>query len=209
MYEQNARWNSYYSELDPVRRRRMLDELSMTEGDDGANMYRLQLWDARHNSKTGAPAETDRLLFQFVNLVQVYRSTRLFKKSAAKEVKKVFADMHFADAAYYGAAGEKALYWEIRNAAMRYFKTCEGSAYNRALFGLIGSGEVGKRDRVCEDVWQMTRGIALRTGLSEEIRVWNQAVTDAYCQFEGNARAMLEAYEIKEMGKTRKGLGRL
>jgi len=188
-----------------VHRRRMLDELSMLEGDDGANMYRLQLWDARHASKTGTPAETDRLLFQFVNLIQVYRSARLFKRGAAKEVKKVFSEMHFSEAGYYGPAGEKALYWEIRNAAMRYFKTCEGSAYNRSLFGLIGSGEVGKRDRVCEDVWQMTRGLALRTGLDEEIRVWNQAVTDAYSQFEGNARAMLEAYEIKEMGKAKKG----
>ncbi|MBQ3574742.1 MAG: hypothetical protein IJA26_03685 [Clostridia bacterium] len=209
MYELNARWNSYYSEHDPVRRREMLEELFASEEDDGANMYRLQLWDVRHSSKTGSPAETDRLLFQFVNMVQVYRSFYLFKSGAAKEVRKIFRDLHFTEAAHYGAAGEQALYWEIRNAAMRYFKTCEGSSYNRALFGMIPSREKGKRERACGDVWQMTYGVERRTGLAEEIRIWKQAVLDSYYVYENNAQAMLEAFEIKESGKTVKSRNRL
>jgi len=38
MYEQSARLNAYYRESDPARRRKMLDELSMMEADDGANL---------------------------------------------------------------------------------------------------------------------------------------------------------------------------
>jgi len=198
MYEQSARWNTYYGDPDPKWRRRKLDELCMTEPDDGANAYRLRLWEARHLDAKNPGGEVDRFLFQCVNLIQVYRTARMFKKSAAKQAVKAMADMLCSEAAQYGEAGERALYWELRNAAMRYFKTCEGSGYNRGLFGMIASGDGSRRDRICREVWEMSIGLARRTGLEDEMRVWNRAVVDAYSQFEGNAQALLEAYARSE-----------
>ena len=65
--------------------------------------------------------------------------------------------------------GKKALYRELLNAAARYFKTCEASGYNRALFGLIQFGSEGRLDRilpvcVADHAWS---GAAHRAGRAD------------------------------------------
>lgn len=190
MYEQSARWNEYYRELNPSYRRQMLDKLCMTEPDDGANLFRLQLWEQRHRDD-GRDGEVDRFLFQCVNLVQAYRTARWFRRSAARQTRKVLQGMLFEEAFLLGEAGERALYWELRNVAARYLKTCEGSGYNRAMFGMVASGDASRSERICREIWEMTRGLAARTGLENEMRIWNQAILDAYSMFDGNAEARM------------------
>ena len=190
MFEQGPCWDAFYRELDPGKRRRMLEELIQAEPDDGANRYRQMLLEARHGAKK-AGAEVDRFLFQFVNLVQLYRSSKLFRGSARRETEKMMRELLWTEAAQYGEAGERALYWELRNAAMRYFKTCEGSLYNRALFGMVPSSDAGRKERVSKEVWQMTDGICGRTGLDAEMMLWKRAVLDAYCQFDSDGPGRL------------------
>ncbi|MBR6766625.1 MAG: hypothetical protein IKM02_01605 [Clostridia bacterium] len=175
----------------------MLEDLFRSEPDDGANRYRLLLFNARHGDKKKSPGELDRFLFQFVNLIQIYRSSRYFRKGAKREVQKLMREFLWNEAVQYGEAGERALYWELRNAAMRYLKTCEGSGYNRGLFGITSSGEVSRRDRICREIWQITQGLSERTGLEEELRIWNRAVTDAYCASDSTAADRLAAFEQK------------
>jgi len=194
MYEQNAQWNEYYRELSPERRRRMLGEMSAQ--DDGANAFRLRLWEARHGGSGGA--EVDRFLFQFVSLPQTYYSASVFKKSAAREVEKAMRSLLTEEAVRQGESGERALYWEIRNAAARYFKTCESAGYNRGLFGMPASGDAGRKNRVCRDVWQMTLGLEARTGMKEALRIWNRAVLDEHARFDPDGPALLETYKSKK-----------
>lgn len=195
MYEQSSGWKAYYCEPDPKKRRKMLDELFETEPDDGANMYRLRLWEARYLDPKHPGAEVDRFLFQFVNMIQLYRTARLYRKSAIRQITRAFQEMLFSEAAACGAAGEGALYWELRNAAARYLKTCEASGYNRAVFGMVPSSDFGRRNRVCQEIWEMTRGLAARTGMEQEMQLWNRAVLDAYSQFDYSAQGRLAAYE--------------
>lgn len=195
MYEQSARWNAFYAEPNPVRRREMMDELFRTEPDDGANRYRRLLFNVRHGDGKNNRGELDKFLFQFVNMVQIYKSSKFFRRSAKREVQKLMHEFLWKDASMYGEAGERALYWELRNAALRYLKTCEGSGYNRALFGMMASGEEGRKERVCREIWQMTTGLSARTELGEELRIWNRAVTDAYIASDSSAYERLAAYK--------------
>lgn len=195
MYRLSGAWYSFYSEPDPMRRRRMLKELLLSEADDGANQYRLLLFNVRYGDETKNSSELDRFLFQFVNMVQVYRSARIFRKNARREVEKLMKQLLWSDAMRYGEAGKNALYWELRSAAMRYFKTCESSGYNRGLFGMVASGDASRKDRICRDVWQMTTGLTERCGLQEELDIWNRAVTDAYYAYDGSAYERLKAYK--------------
>lgn len=195
MYRLSGAWHSFYSEPDPMRRRRMLQELLLSETDDGANQYRLLLFNARHGDEKKNSSELDRFLFQFVNMVQVYRSARIFRKNARREAEKLMKELLWADAARYGEAGECALYWELRNAAMRYFKTCESSGYNRGLFGMVASGDDSRKDRICREIWQMTTGLTERCGLQSELSIWNRAVTDAYYAYDGGAYERLRDYQ--------------
>ena len=194
MYEQSARWNEYYRELEPRRRRELLDRLCMTEPDDGANEYRQLLYRARHVDEKQPGHEVDRFLFSCLSFAQLWSSARMFKKSARREVERSLKEMLADGAAEYGEAGERALYWEIRNAAARYLKTCENTGYNRALFGLIASGDESRADRVCRDVWRMTEGLAERLNLGDQLRVWNRAVRDAYFMSDPGGQRRFEEY---------------
>lgn len=200
MYEQPAKWNECYSELDPKKRREMLETLCMTEPDDGANEYRLRLYKVRHiDEKSGR--EVDRFLFQCVNFIYLYNSSRLFRRSAEKEIRRTFKELLFEEASIYGEAGERALYWEIRNTALRYLSTCNAPGYNRAFFGLVRSNESGRKERICKDIWRMSRGLAQRVGLKDYMRVWNDAVVHAYlASYEGGA-ALLSVYASKTGSK--------
>ena len=181
MYEQSARWNEYYRELEPKERRRLLGVLMETEADDGANGFRLKLYDLRYRDEKKPDRMVDRYLFQCVNLAQLYNSSGIFKKGAKKEVERVFTDLIPAGQAHdLGEAGERALYWEIRNAAALYFKTCLDPSYHRSLFGLMRSGDVNRMEQMCGDTWKMSTGLMQRTGLEEQMRIWKDAVLHSF-----------------------------
>jgi len=191
MYEQSARWNEYYRELEPERRRKLFDELTMTEPDDGANEYRLALFKARYEDEKTPGRYVDRFLFQCVNFGQVYKSARIFRKGAKREIEKTVREvMLFDGAPAYGEAGERALYWELRNAAARYFKTCTSPEYGRALFGLLKSGDVNRKERMCRDAREMSADLSERLGLARELRIWNEAVRDSWFAYEPDAEKL-------------------
>ena len=194
MYEQSAGWNAYYRDDDPVYRRRQLDERCMLEPDDGANRFRLWLYEARYVDPAQPGRSVDRFLFQCVNFVQLYNSARIFRRGAAKEVRASLAMMGFEEAGKYGEAGERALYWELRNAVSRYFKTCESSGYRRGVFGLVGAGE-GRLEHVCRDAWPMSLGLSRRAGLTGEMALWNRAVRDSHSLLDAGAAGRFDALE--------------
>ena len=200
MYEQTARWNEYYRELEPARRRTMLSALCASEPDDGANAFRQALLEARHGGDRPGGREQDRFLYLCVSFVPLCQSARLFRRSAAKEIEAAMKLLRLGEALALGEAGEKALYWEIRNAAARYFKTCEGAGYNRALFGMMASGDEGRLDRICRDVWQMTDGLAWRARMEARMALWCRAVKDAYAVTDGGAARRLAKYADKMRG---------
>ena len=164
------------------------------EADDGANEYRKRLFDKRHTDPRDPGHEVDYMLFMCVNFIQLYKSARVFKSGSRKEVLSAMKDLGFNEAGQYGGAGREALVQEIRNAAARYFRTCESSGYNRRLFGLMSSGEDNRRERMCRDAWQMSEGLAGRTGLQEEMAEWNRGILDAYAETPGGSREAFRAY---------------
>ena len=180
MYEQAAGWREYYLELEPAKRRLMLDELCASGPDDGANEYRRRLFEARYVDEKQPGRAVDHMLFMCVCFMQLCQSARLFKGGAIREIRSSMSKMCFDLAGQYGEAGTGALYWEIRNAAARYLSTCSSPSYNRRLFGLAASREEKRADRVARDIWQMTVGLSRQTGLDREMALWNQAVSDAY-----------------------------
>lgn len=197
MIEQSANWDAYYREPDPQKRRGMLDLACASEPDDGANAYRRALFDARHADAKNPGRTVDRMLFLCVSFVQMYQSARMFRKGTARDVRRSLSELRFDEAARYGEAGERALYWEIRNAAARFLSTCQSPGYNRGLFGMRPSGEEGRRERIARDIWQMSAGLAGRTGLGEELALWNRAVLDAYCQTDARALERFDACAAK------------
>ena len=190
MVDLSAAWAEYYRELQPTRRREMLAALCENEPDDGANAYRRLLLDARHTDPRDPGREVDRMLFMCVSFIQLCQSARLFRRGAAKDARRAMSEMRFDEAITYGEAGEKALYWEIRNAAARYLSTCLSPGYNRGLFGLAPSRDAGRQERIARDIWSMTDGLARRAGLEAEMALWARAVRDSYIRAGGDEAAL-------------------
>lgn len=179
MYEQNEKWTEYYRELDPGKRKELLEDLCQTEADDGANPYRRFLYEIRYTDPKDPEKEVDRFLFQCVNIAQMYRTSRFFVGRTRKELQKILEDLGFTKASDYKEAGEKALYWEIRNAAARYFQSCRGSEYRRIL-GILSASEASRMGQMTMDAWQMSRGAAARLGMEEELDLWCRAIIDEH-----------------------------
>ena len=95
MFEQSARWNEYYRELKPAKRRAMLDELCASEPDDGANEYRRRLFEARHVDLKAPGRPVDRMLFMCVCFMQLCQSSRLFRGGAIREVRRSMNELRF------------------------------------------------------------------------------------------------------------------
>lgn len=112
-----------------------------------------------------------------------------------REVERALKGMLYDEAGRYGAAGEQALYWELRNMAARYFQSCADPGYNRGVFGLVSSDEAGRRARMARDAWQIARGLAGKLGLEARLGLWSQAVLDAYREVEPDADERLRACE--------------
>lgn len=190
-------WAEYYRETEPKRRKEILEQNCETEADDGANAYREQLFEARHTDRKRPGHEVDLMLFMCVNFIQLYKSARMFRGSAVKEIRATMKELALDQADAYGEAGREARYGEMYNAAARYFKTCESPGYNRRLFGLTASGDEGRKSRMCRDAWQMSEGLAARTGMEAELAEWNRAVLDAFAATGGDARDAYQAYSRK------------
>ena len=136
--------------------------------------------DSQNFSASSQKPSVDRYLWQCVNFSQLYDTSRLFKKGKRREVEEFLAEGGYTDAMGAGPNGERALYWEIRNAAKRFFKTCSGSEYRRSLFGLLSPGGEDQKKQMCLDTWKMTMGVGERLGISDSLSLWTKAVMDEY-----------------------------
>ncbi len=203
MMEWSAARREYYRELEPERRRQLLEKLLSSEPDDGADEYRARLFQTRYVDEKNKGQYVDRYLFQCVNFIQLYKSAAVFKRSTLKELKETIDQLLFNEAALYHEAGENALYWEIRNAAGRYFKSCDSPSYGRSLFGLLTSGSVNRTERMCRDAWEMTEGLTAKYGMQDQLRIWNRAVRDSLFACTPGAEAAWEAFSAN--GKKKKG----
>ena len=113
-----------------------------------------------------------------------------------RDVQKELAQVGYEEALSYGEAGEKALYWELRNASLRYFKTSEDPSYRKQVFGM--ASQTNTVDQLCLDAWKMSLGLSQKLGLSGELRVWNQAVRDSFSLAVPNGEGLYAALAMKK-----------
>ena len=196
MYQMSPVWQEYYIQLEPDRRKELLHRLLKEEADDGANAVRQKLFSLRYMEEGKTEPSVDRWRWACVNFVQVFSTSRFLKRGGRKEVEQFLDSSGYREALSAGERGETALYWEIRNAAKRYFKTCMGSEYRRSLFGLLSPNSSDQKRQMCLEVWRMTEGLEKRLGMQEELKLWTKAVQDEYRTTDPSAPARLK--EISE-----------
>jgi hypothetical protein len=159
MEETEALRDTYFDELDPDLRKEQLERYSEANPQDACMELYGKLWKLRYTDPKNAGQRVDTFLWQVVNLICLYRVSRFFSKGTEKEIDAAMKTLGFSVAEEYGEAGQEILYLEFRNAAKRYFGTCEHKAYGKKLMGIASMNEKERKDKMAREVWQLTNGL--------------------------------------------------
>lgn len=180
MEEKEALRDTYFAELDPELRRKLLERYEKAGPQDtNADLFR-KLWALRYTDPKNPKQRVDTFLWQIVNLMCLYRVSRFFSRGTEKEINAAMGTLGFSDVAGYGDAGREVLYLEFRNAARRYFGTCENKFYSKKLMGIVTMNEKERMDKMAREVWQLTEGLTERFDTSNDMALFCEAVRDEF-----------------------------
>lgn len=180
MREVDDKWDAYFEELDPEERKLIFSETA--EKNDALAGFLATIYERRYKDPKNPDRAVDNWLWKFVYLPGLYRKRRISKKALLTEVDRTLDDLYLN--VILSEEEEAALYREFRNAARRYLGTCLGKKYGRRLFGLKEITSDEKRVRACEELWMMSRGLALCSHKESKMSLFNEALfaeASAFC----------------------------
>ena len=186
---------SYYEEIDPAKRKKILNEhLAAAEGSDPAASYRKALYEYRFVDPADPERKLDRFMLAFLDFLYLYRSSRILPGRYVKEVEATIGDLELDERVHTDPLFTEAFSLEVRNAARRYFDTCKTDGYHRKFFGITSSKPEEKEKQRCIDVWRMSYGLAERLGLEEKMDLFCRALSEAYRLSRVDGLTLMEAY---------------
>ena len=195
MADLNDLLESYYEEIDPAKRRNILDAyIAAAGGSDPAASYRKALYEYRYVDPADPQKKLDRVMLAFLDFLYLYRSSRVLPGRYVKEVQATIKALELDEKVHADPLFAEAFGMEIRNAARRYFETCKTDGYHRKFFGITASKPEEKEKQRCIDVWRMSYGLAERLGLEEEMDLFCRALSEAYRLSRVDGLTLTEAY---------------
>ena len=190
---QSKVWYAYYEETDPDRRMKILSEGLKKEPDNKLIPLRRSLWKLRYSDPQNPAHRIDQLLWQIVNILCVYRMSRLrfSRKNGGKEIRQIIKTMGFEEASAFGDAGKQELYLEFRNAAHRYFAACgNDKSYHKKYLGIVTIKPDEVTKKLARDAWRLSEGIEERFPMGQDYKLFSTAVQDEFFSLFTNAREL-------------------
>jgi len=180
MEEKEALRETYFAELDPELRRELLEKYEEANSQDAdVDLFR-RLWTLRYTDPKNPKQCVDTFLWQIINLICLYRVSGFFSKGTEKEIDEAMKTLGFSDAAEYGDTGREILYLEFRNAARRYFGTCDNKSYGKKLMGIVSMSENERRNKMAREVWRLTEGLSRRFETDQDMALFCKAIHDEF-----------------------------
>ncbi len=170
MYDIQEELKQYYSEIDPLKR---LDILNSFPEDESINFLH-ELYHSRYSDHDNKGRKNvDWWLWRCICLHQLYSRGGLFRRFRDKEVKRIINEL------YMEASSHQAmLYYEYRNVARRYLSTCKSGNYASSFMGFRKADDDEKVIRACQDIWQMSKGVAWSACVEDKMQLWVEAFHD-------------------------------
>ena len=195
MDDLNDLLESYYDEIDPDARIKILEEYLADAGaSDPAAAYRKALYEYRYVDPADPQKKLDRVMLAFLDFLYLYRSSRVLPGRYVKEVEATIGALELDERVHTDPLFAEAFNLEVRNAARRYFDTCKTDGYHRKFFGIAASKPEEKEKQRCIDVWRMSYGLAERLDLEEEMDLFCRALSEAYRLSRVDGLTLTEAY---------------
>ena len=195
MADLNDLLESYYDEIDPASRLRLLEEyLAAAGASDPAGAYRKALYEYRCTDPANPERKVDKFMLAFLDYLYLFRSSKVFPSRHVKEVLKTLRGLELDEKVHTDPLFAEAFSLEIRNAVKRYFDTCKSDSYHRKFFGVTASNADEKEKQRCLDAFRMSYGLAERLGIEEEMALFCRAVGDEYRLSRADGLTLKEAY---------------
>lgn len=184
MYEIDEAYSGYYREIDPKKRRGLLPD----------NDFVRELYDDRYSDHEGkGRKDVDWWLWRCICLQILYGRGSFFRYFRDKEIAAIIGELRLNDT---DESHRAYLYHEYRNVCRRYLSTCSSGNYASKFMGFRQASDEEKVLRACADVWQMSGGVARKTGNVPAMKLWVEAFRDELYDYDDICR---EEYErLKE-----------
>lgn len=172
----------YRCELEKEDRKEILDKAIAEEGLTEENALRKQYFEWRYekNKKT----EVDRFIRGWMSLSYLDNEIKSMfgKKRIKKAIEDIREDFHMDLAAGYGEMGQRVLYDEFYNTARLYISLCEeDKTYNSILLGLGRMKPAKLVAKIAADLYHVSCEIPREIGMEEELKLFREALTEAFC----------------------------
>lgn len=195
MTERTEHLDSYYEELDPVKRLEHLKAYEEAAGsDDPVLFYRKELYSYRYTDPKDPSRKVDHFMMALLTFMYLFKRGVLFPGLYTKEVRGLIKDMERDERVHADEDMADAFKLEVRNAVRRYFDTCKSDSYHKKFFGIQHSTADEKETQRCLDTWRMSVGVANRLGLKDEMALFCQAVDEEYRLSRADGLSIEEAY---------------
>ena len=170
MYDIQENLTGYYAEIDPKKRLDILNEIPEDEHTEFLHaLYHNRFSDHENRGRKNV----DWWLWRCICLHQLYNRGSFFRRFRDREVNSIIIELCMSDDSHMAM-----LYHEYRNVCRRYLSTCKSGNYASSFLGFKKADDDEKILRACEDIWQMSKGIALSSGTEEKMRLWIEAFHD-------------------------------
>ena len=172
----------YRCEIEKEDRKEILDKAIAEEGLTEENALRKQYFEWRYekNKKT----EVDRFIRGWMSLAYLDNEIKSMfgKKRIKKAIEDIREDFHMDLAAGYGEMGQRVLYDEFYNTARLYISLCEeDKTYNSILLGLGRMKPAKLVAKIAADLYHVSCEIPKEIGMEEELKLFREALTEAFC----------------------------
>lgn len=188
MYEIDYKWQVYYDERNPHKRKALLAELSGGEEELPANDLRRKLFD-RHYKDLDRQQPIDLYFRHMFDLLDLGRHAPFLPSTAMKRIRRDLDGFGFDLIADYGDEGRTLLYHELRNGVTRYLWTCTSDDYGRVL-DMIKLPLQQKKNRMSGDLNAMTHDVVSRyktqqkPQIADDMDLFVRAAEDAWAEFD-------------------------
>lgn len=186
MYEIDGILTPYFSETDPEKRLIILDKMPDNEA---LNFIREVYEDRYSDHEKKGRKNVDWWLWRCICLQLLYGrgSFFIFKAFKRREINRILDELRMNDTNDFHI---RILYHEYRNTARRYLSTCKSSGYASSFMGFKQADDKEKIYRACQDIWQMSKGIAISESLEiqNKMKVWINAFHDELMDYDDICR---------------------
>jgi len=179
-YYHNEAWDEFYRQTDPDKRKELYDSICESAHDDGANELRRELIENRYNDPKKPGKKVDKSVWQLMIIPSLDHGIINIRSKNAKTFRDCLKALGVADIDPDNETSVGAVYWEIRNAAARYFESCKGPNYARQLFGLRPGTDEEKLKRTAYDIKTMAQAVPKKLKMTEEAQIFSDAVIDEF-----------------------------